>query len=241
MTAMMERPLVAAARHLQASEIWVAGHTRALGTSGQRRTSVSVVASDPVTGAGVASQLRFRPEIELVAPGPHAADVVIVVADDIDEPRIAAIRAATRAGARTVIVASTLTGTALLAAVDAGATAVLRRADATSDLLASAVAGAVRGDGVMPPDLLGKLMCQVGNVGVSRAPGASVSGTFGGFTQRELMVLRLLADGATTADIARELCYSERTVKNAIHAMTARLQLRNRSHAVAYAVRQGLI
>jgi hypothetical protein len=34
---------------------------------------------------------------------------------------------------------------------------------------------------------------------------------------------------------------SERTIKNAIQALTARLHLRNRSHAVAYAVRQGLI
>jgi DNA-binding CsgD family transcriptional regulator len=37
------------------------------------------------------------------------------------------------------------------------------------------------------------------------------------------------------------LAFSERTVKNAIHDVTSRLQLRNRSHAVAYAVRQGLI
>ena len=54
-------------------------------------------------------------------------------------------------------------------------------------------------------------------------------------------MLRLLADGCTTSEIARELCYSERTIKNAIQAFTSRLQLRNRSHAVAYAVRQGLI
>ena len=38
-----------------------------------------------------------------------------------------------------------------------------------------------------------------------------------------------------------KLAYSERTVKNVIHDITARHQLRNRSHAVAYAVRQGLI
>jgi DNA-binding NarL/FixJ family response regulator len=44
-----------------------------------------------------------------------------------------------------------------------------------------------------------------------------------------------------TADIAFKLCYSERTVKNVIHDITTRHQLRNRAHAVAYAVRQGLI
>ncbi|MGH3909707.1 MAG: LuxR C-terminal-related transcriptional regulator, partial [Pseudonocardiaceae bacterium] len=40
---------------------------------------------------------------------------------------------------------------------------------------------------------------------------------------------------------ARELAYSERTVKNIIHNVTTRLQLRNRAQAVAYAVREGLI
>ena len=65
--------------------------------------------------------------------------------------------------------------------------------------------------------------------------------TYGGLTHRELRVVRLLADGYSTAEIARELAYSERTIKNSIHDLTTRLQLRNRSHAVAFAVRQGLI
>ena len=43
------------------------------------------------------------------------------------------------------------------------------------------------------------------------------------------------------AEIAAALCYSERTIKNIIHDVINRLQLRNRSHAVAYAVRNGLI
>ena len=42
-------------------------------------------------------------------------------------------------------------------------------------------------------------------------------------------------------EIARRLCYSDRTVKNIIHDVVTRLQLRNRSHAVAYALREGLI
>ena len=44
-----------------------------------------------------------------------------------------------------------------------------------------------------------------------------------------------------TAEIATTLSYSERTVKNVLHDVTSRLQLRNRSHAVAYALKQGMI
>ena len=204
-----------------------------------RRTTVAVVACDPVTGAGVSSQLRFRPELEVLSgTGGAHPDVVVVVADEVDDERVRQLRTASRSGSRTVLVASVLTGDAVLAAVDAGATAVLRRADATAERLATAVRSASRGDGGMPPDLLGKLMHQVGS-GRQDAPAGAFR--FGGLSQRELHVLRLLADGCTTTEIARELCYSERTVKNAIQAFTSRLQLRNRSHAVAYAVRQGLI
>src|SRR5829696_6509434 len=54
---------------------------------------------------------------------------------------------------------------------------------------------------------------------------------------REVEVLRLVADGLDTAEIAAKLAYSQRTVKNVLHDVTNRLQLRNRSHAVAYALR----
>ena len=65
--------------------------------------------------------------------------------------------------------------------------------------------------------------------------------TFSGLTERETSVLRLLAQGCDTAEVGRRLFYSERTVKNIIHDVTSRLELRNRAHAVAYAIREGLI
>ena len=62
-----------------------------------------------------------------------------------------------------------------------------------------------------------------------------------GLTDREKGVLKLVAEGWGTSEIAATLSYSERTVKSVLHDITSRLNLRNRSHAVAYAVRQGLI
>jgi DNA-binding NarL/FixJ family response regulator len=60
-------------------------------------------------------------------------------------------------------------------------------------------------------------------------------------TQREFDVLCLLADGDTTRDIATRLCYSERTVKNIVHDLLAKMNGRTRAHAVALAARQGVI
>ena len=54
-------------------------------------------------------------------------------------------------------------------------------------------------------------------------------------------VLRLLADGADTRAISSALRYSERTVKGLIQSIEHELHARNRAHAVAVAIREGLI
>lgn len=65
--------------------------------------------------------------------------------------------------------------------------------------------------------------------------------TLGGLSARETDVLRLAADGFDTDEIARKLCYSRRTVANIVHGVITRFNLNNRTHAVAYAIRVGLI
>ena len=60
-------------------------------------------------------------------------------------------------------------------------------------------------------------------------------------TRREFDVLRLLAEGDTTREIAQRMSYSERTVKNIVHDLLEKLGCRTRAHAVALAVRQGVI
>jgi DNA-binding NarL/FixJ family response regulator len=60
-------------------------------------------------------------------------------------------------------------------------------------------------------------------------------------TDREQQVLALIADGHPTREVAQQLCYSERTVKNVLHDVVTKLNARSRSQAVAFAVREGLI
>ncbi len=47
--------------------------------------------------------------------------------------------------------------------------------------------------------------------------------------------------GLENAEIAQRMQYSERTVKSILYALMERLQLRNRSHAVAFAMRAGVL
>jgi DNA-binding NarL/FixJ family response regulator len=135
---------------------------------------------------------------------------------------------------RIVVVCAHIDDGALVRARELGVGRVVRRCDATPERLSAAVVAAAHDGTRVAPDHFGRLLDQVNRTGQrSVDPHA--------FSAREVEVLRLLAEGYDTADIADALAYSERTIKNVIHAVTSRLQLRNRSHAVAVAMRTGVI
>lgn len=72
-------------------------------------------------------------------------------------------------------------------------------------------------------------------------PAVPPSGSRGKLTRRQREILQLLADGGSTAAAARELGLSEETVKTHTKNVLARLGARNRTHAVAIALRECLI
>ena len=198
-----------------------------------------VHARDPISQAGVVAQLRMRPEIKIVDSAPQSA-VAVMITDTVDESTTRELRALRKDGhPRLMLVATTIDDAALVAAAEAGVAGLLRRGDASADTMVRTIVKVASGDGEVPADLLGRLLEQVGRL--QRQVLAPRGLTFTGLTPRETEVLRLVAEGLDTSEIASRMCYSERTVKNVLHDLTTRLQLRNRTHAVAYAVREGLI
>jgi DNA-binding NarL/FixJ family response regulator len=206
------------------------------------RTAVALQAQDPISHAGVASQLRSRPEISLVEWGGDdpAPQVVVVVVDAVDEDVVRTLRHISRtSGARTVLVTTDIDEQKLVSAAECGVAGVIRRSEATPEHLVHVIGTVAHGAGHLPSDLVGRLLQEVGRLqGQVLGPRGL---HFTGLAAREVDVLRLVAEGYDTADIAAKLSYSERTIKNVLHSVITRLQLRNRSHAVAYAMRQGLI
>jgi len=198
-------------------------------------------AADPISKAGIAAELRGRSDVGLVGnDGTGDAEVALVVADEVDEETVRVMKTIQRGGCpRVVLVVTRIDDRSLLTAVEAGCCGLLRRAEATPSALLQAIKAAKSGDGTIPSDLLGRLLQEIGRL--QRQVLAPRGLNFAGFTDREISVLRLVAEGLDTSEIARELSYSERTIKNVIHDVTSRLQLRNRSQAVAYAMREGLI
>ncbi|HVC26005.1 MAG TPA: response regulator transcription factor [Acidimicrobiales bacterium] len=206
---------------------------------GPTRVPTYVCAGDPTSRAGLAAQLRSRHELAVVEEPEHAA-VAVVVTDEVDDAATRSVRALLRAGVlRVLVVATAIDDRGVLRAVEAGACAILRRVDASPEKLAAVVAAATEGHGTLPPDLLGSLLTKVGRL--ERDARGARGPSPDGFSEREVEVLRLVADGFDTAEIAGRLGCSERTVKNVIHDVTARHALRNRCHAVAYAIRAGAI
>jgi DNA-binding NarL/FixJ family response regulator len=193
----------------------------------QQRVPVWVKALDPLSQVGLVYALRQRPEILLVTENHHLKArttlplVALIAVDSLDPTAGQVLRAAAHRGCRrTVVIAGMIDDDAVTTAVELGVSGMLRRADATAGRIVQLIQAAAAGDGRLP---------------------APHSRSQAGLSDRETHVLRLVADGKDTQEIARELSYSERTVKNVLHDVTTRLQLRNRSHAVAYALREGLI
>ena len=207
----------------------------------QPRVATYVYADDPILQAGLVSQLRGRPEIDIVeATELSRAQVGVAAADALDDETLRILRALKRAGiAHTLLIMRAIDDAAVVSAAEVGVSGLLRRSEATPEALVRTIQKVAAGDGVIPSDLLGHLLGQVGRL--QRQVLSPRGLTFSGLSDREIDVIRLIAEGHDTNEIARQLCYSQRTVKNVLHDVTTRLQLRNRSHAVAYAVREGLI
>jgi DNA-binding NarL/FixJ family response regulator len=189
---------------------------------------VAVCSADALALPGVSSLLADRPAVTVVPRDKVGeADIAMVVTDEVDETTLDLVHWITRSSsARTLLVTDHLTrgDSAMLARCRVSG--LLNRRAVTRERLSQAIDEALSGDWapVLPVTEL-----------------AECNGGGDGFTARERQLLRLLADGHDTVEIARLLAYSERTVKKIVHQMLTRLRLRNRAHAVAHAMRAGLL
>ncbi len=205
------------------------------------RVPVVLSATDPISRAGLAAELRTRHEIQLVTEIEADGDsVVLTVVDRLDDTVIQELRGRQARGQiRQVLITTEIADADLLLAVELGVRAVVLRSDATPDRLVRLIRTAASGEATLPPDMLARLLDQVSRL--QREVLAPRGLTVAGLSEREVEVLRLVAQGLSTSEIATRLSYSQRTIKTVLHDIVNRFQLRNRTHAVVYAMREGLI
>jgi DNA-binding NarL/FixJ family response regulator len=128
----------------------------------------------------------------------------------------------------------------VLDAVKAGATGYLVKSASREELI-DAVSRTALGQAVFTPGLAGLVLGEYRRLeGLARAvPGGSDDGT-PRLTERETEILRLVAKGLTSRQIADRLVLSHRTVQNHTQNVLTKLQLHNRVELTRYAIEKGL-
>ena len=122
-------------------------------------------------------------------------------------------------------------------AVVAGACGYLLK-DSSIDTLIAGIRAASSGESLISPQIATKVLQQLRAQTADTTAAKTIRTEL---SERELEVLRLIANGKDNAEIARELFISPKTVKNHISNILMKLQIENRIQAAVYAVRSGLV
>lgn len=122
----------------------------------------------------------------------------------------------------------------LVGALEAGADAYLLKTN-SYETLAHAIRAIHAGERMLSPELIPAMMEEYKRVAAQQIQRDS------GLTPQEVRMLRLLAAGGRSQDIANALAMTEITVKRKIQEITTKLSATNRVQAVAEAIRRGVI
>ncbi|MFF2210615.1 response regulator transcription factor [Streptomyces antibioticus] len=206
--------------------------------------SIAVVASDRLTDEGAVCCLRGQRGLRVLPREHHPhADILLVLTTDVTEETLVLMERAAAGSLRPdlgiVLVTGSLYEAQAVRALNCGLRSVLWRQDAGYDKVVQAVRNVAAGRATLPATVQGWLVDHLNSV--QRHVLEPMGLTPSGLDAREVEVLRMLADGLDTMEIAQKLNYSERTIKNIVSAITNRLGLRNRAHAVAFALRSGTL
>ncbi|HEX8582440.1 MAG TPA: response regulator transcription factor [Acidimicrobiales bacterium] len=168
-----------------------------------------------------------------------APDVVLM---DVRMPKVSGIEATRRiaeAVPSTRILMLTVSDEEedLYEAIKAGATGYLLK-EISIEEVAGAVRSVVGGQSLIPPSMASKLLTEFSNLARQAEERQQLAPRL---TEREMEVLRLVAQGLSNRDIANRLAIAENTVKNHVRNILEKLHLRTRMEAVIYAVREKLL
>ncbi len=167
-----------------------------------------------------------------------APDVVVM---DLNMPGISGVEATREIATlapRTRVVVLTISADDgdVVEAVMAGACGYLLKDSSIQELMAG-IRAAAAGESLISPQIAAKVLRLLRAQAANSEAAATIQAEL---SDREIEVLKLIANGKDNAEIARELFISPKTVKNHISNILMKLQIENRIQAAVYAVRSGL-
>lgn len=206
---------------------------------------VLITDDHPIVRKGLRTLIMSEPDIELVGEAADGIEAVLktrslkpdVILLDLLMPRLDGLGAIQQIkqenpDARILVVTSFAEDEKLFPAIKAGALGYLLK-DSSPEQLVKAIRDVHCGKSSLDPSVAIKLIRELNRPSQNTAMMDPLS-------DRELEVLKLVAQGRTNQEIADTLVISERTVGNHIGAILSKLHLANRTQAALYALREGL-
>ena len=215
------------------------------------RIKVLIADDHRVVREGLMAILKTKENIEVVGEAQDGQDAIQkvrtlepdVILMDVSMPRMGGVEA-TRQIKREFphigIIALTMYDEQqyIFDLVRAGATGYLLK-DTESAQIVEAIRAIYRGESLIHPSVASKILAEFSLL--AQKKGKKPSWEDHDLTEREVTVLRLVADGKTNKEIANNLDLSEKTVKNHVRNIFHKLQVYDRTQAAILGIRKGII
>ncbi len=215
------------------------------GPAPAEKITIIIVDDHAIVRQGLRTYLQLQPDIEVVAEAANGKEALALVGDklpdivlmDLVMPVMDGVET-TRAvrslspNTRVIVLTSFSEDEKVFASIKAGAQGYLMKDVHPSDLV-QAIRSVNKGEAQLDPEIARKVMQEFANP----APTTPKHD----LTERELEVLRLIAQGKSNKDISDELVLSEKTVKTHVSNILQKLHLSDRTQAAVYALRQKIV
>lgn len=209
--------------------------------------TVMLVDDHAIVRGGVRAYLETQSDLEVVGEASSGAEAVKLAAElvpdvvlmDLVMPEMDGVEATWRLRqvsprSNVVVLTSYHEDSHIFPAIKAGALSYLLK-DIAPDELADAIRAAARHEAILHPQVASRLVQEM------RGERKTGSAVFSDLSERELEVLRLIAEGLSNAEIAQRLFLSEKTVKSHVSNILGKLHLADRTQAAVYAWREGVV
>ena len=211
-----------------------------------RTARVLVVDDQTLFRTGLTSLLSEDQRVEVVGQAVDGSDAVKqaiklkpdVVLMDLKMPNLDGIEATRQIveqvpSTRVLILTTFETDSQVIQALKAGASGYVLK-DSSAAAIVSSVLAVISGERVMASAVANRVLDMLTGT-------ATPKEFYDGLTNREIEILKLLANGMANKQIAYRLKISEKTVRNHVSNMYEKLGIYDRSQAVLYAVKKGLV
>ena len=210
--------------------------------------AVRVLIADDQTlfRAGLARLLNEDPRVEVVGQAMDGADAAKLAAKqkpdvvlmDLKMPKTDGIEATRQIleadpGVKVLILTTFETDSQVIQALKAGASGYVLK-DSSAEAIVSSIVAVMSGEKVMASAVANRVLEMLSGTTTPKE-------FYDGLTNREIEILKLLANGMANKQIAYRLKISEKTVRNHVSNTYEKLGIYDRSQAVLYAVRKGLV